>query len=83
MLTKDDLEKIRNVMKSEVELISIRIDKLESMIENLTVANQREHREILRKIEQIKNMKTEDIEAIADDVTKLEKRVSRLEAKTT
>lgn len=43
--------------------------------------NDREHKEILEKIEELRKSYTEDVDDVCVDVDKLEKRVTKLEAK--
>ena len=82
VLTKDDLDKIRKVVKSEIDL---GILKLEKRIDRLEIDNQhfkKEFKKLHEKLDQIKSMETEDVQAIADDVEMLKKQVTKLEAKT-
>jgi len=80
-LTKDDLSKIANLIKAGNELILIQLDELKSRLFNLETKNNREHKEILEKIEEIRKLNVEDIDELYIDVQKLEKRVTKLEAK--
>lgn len=81
-LTRIDLEKIRQLFKAEIELIDIRIERLENNLNNFKLENKQEHREILKQLRQLKDAENEDVQAISNDLLKIEKRVVRLEAKS-
>ncbi|EKD56027.1 MAG: hypothetical protein ACD_58C00317G0019 [uncultured bacterium] len=80
-LTNEDLNKIRNVVRAENELIEIRFEKLEDKINVLKVENKIEHQELKRLIIELKKMENEDTSAFYTDLNKLEKRVTKLEVK--
>lgn len=80
-LTKDDIGKITKAIKSENELVLIRLEKLESQILNLKLDNHHEHDELKDQMASLRKMESEDLQAIFHDLQKLEKRVLKLEVK--
>lgn len=84
-LTKTDLNNIQKIVKSETDLLMIKLDSLESRVKVLEMNNTHFHKEldrILNKLDRIREAEDEDFKLSMLEVQKLEKCVVRLEAKT-
>lgn len=52
-LTKNDLEKIRKIVKLEADSVIFRVERLENKLDIFRLDNRKEHQEFKEKFEQI------------------------------
>lgn len=76
-LTKNDLEKIKEVVGASAEVVVARVDRLEAETARQFVQNSHEHAEIIGKIDKLAKTENEDISVVYRDVSSMKKRLNK------
>lgn len=80
-LSKDDLTKIRNVIKAETDLTNARLDNFESYVKRRFDEVDLRFDKIERKIDQLIKTEDEDIQVAFKEIQVLKLRLKKLESR--
>ena len=76
-LTNNDLKKIDNLVKANVECVNARIDKMEEGMNHRFDENDRPHGMLNAKIDRLDKRGDEDIAAAFDDISSIKSRLRK------